>query len=653
MAFILGHGYPAGGLPRLGATDRQAPMSIDVRLVKAPIVRLFRGALGRDPDAEELARASTLLRAGEPLQAIARELTHSPACLDPGWPADATPADRLVAWAESTAARASVALLPAVMPHAAPDDPAAYRLWVDEYDTPPADPPKLAGGQVALALLAGDTTAEAALASVASLRAQIHPHWSLAVVTPRLISPWARAALAALPAQDARITLIEASAAASRADALNPALAAADSDYVAILEPGDRLPPTALYEIVAAFQADPAARMIFTDEDVMDAAGRRLPRFKPGHSPDAEPALDLIGQLAVYRRDLWIQAGGLGATPDEDEDLRARAATLAGDGGPRHLAAILCHRAGSRAQARPAARTGTPPAGPWPRVSVIIPTRDRAALLAACTDGLLHRTDYPALEIIVVDNDSTEPDARALLDALARRPQVRVLAHPGGFNFAAMNNAAAAIAQGEVLLLLNNDTEILHPDWLARMVEHAMRPDVGAVGAKLLYPDGTLQHAGILLGPDGSATHVGRHAPGDAPGYLGQFACARDLSAVTGACLAIRRDVFRRLGGMDERLAVTWNDIDLCLRVRAAGLRVTWTPHARLIHAEGASRGVDADDMARHRRFQDEQALMRRIWGDRLSDDPFLNPNLLASEAGFLQLTKPRQRRPWSRAACE
>jgi GT2 family glycosyltransferase len=625
-------------------------MSIDVRLVKAPIVRLFRGALGRDPDADELARAGARLRAGEPLQAIAQDLMASPGCLDPGWPADATPADRLVAWADSTAARASVALLPAVIPHAAPDDPTAYRLWLDDYDQPPADPPKLAGGQVALAMLAGDTTAEAALASVASLRAQIHPHWSLAVVTPVLISPWARAALAALPAQDARITLVEAGATASRADALNPALAAVDSDYVAILEPGDRLPPTALYEIVAAFQADPAARMIFTDEDVMDAAGRRLPRFKPGYSPAADPALDLIGQLAVYRRDLWRQAGGL--RDDEDEDLRARAATLAGDGGPRHLAAILCHRAGSRAQALPAARPGQPPPGPWPRVSVIIPTRDRAALLAACTDGLLHRTDYPDLEIIVVDNDSTEPDARALLDTLGRRPQVRVLAHPGGFNFAAMNNAAAAIAQGEVLLLLNNDTDILHPDWLARMVDHAMRPDVGAVGAKLLYPDGTVQHAGILLGPDGSATHVGRHAPGDAPGYLGQFACTRDLSAVTGACLAIRRVVFERLGGMNERLAVTWNDIDLCLRVRAAGLRVIWTPQARLIHAEGASRGADADDPARHRRFLDEQALMRRIWGDRLRDDPFLNPNLLASEAGFLVLTRPRQPRPWRRAAC-
>jgi GT2 family glycosyltransferase len=624
-------------------------MSVDVRLVKAPIVRLFRCALGRDPDADELARASTRLRAGEPLQAIARELMDGPACLDPGWAADATQADRLVARAESTATRASVALLPAVIPHAAPDDPAAYRLWVEEYDRPPADPRQLLSGHVALAMLAGDTTAEAALASVASLCAQIHPLWSLAVVTYRLISPWARDALAALPARDARITLIEAGPTASRADALNPALAAADSDYVAILDPGDRLPPTALHEIVAAFQADPATRMIFTDEDVMDEAGRRLPRFKPGHSPAADPALDLIGQLAVYRRDLWTQTGGLRATDDDVEDLRARAARLAGDGGPRHLAAILCHRADSRAQALPAADPGKLPPGPWPRVSVIIPTRDRAALLAACTEGLLHRTDYPDLEIIVVDNDSTEPDARALLDALGRRPRLRVLAHPGGFNFAAMNNAAAAIAQGEVLLLLNNDTEILHPDWLARMVEHAMRPDIGAVGAKLLYRDGTVQHAGILLGPDGAATHVGRHAAADAPGYLGQFACARDLTAVTGACLAIRRHVFRAIGGMDERLAVTWNDIDLCLRVRAVGLRVIWTPHARLIHAEGASRAADADDPAR---FLDEQALMRRIWGDRLSDDPFLNPNLLASESGFLLLTKPRQPRHWTAAAC-
>ena len=198
-----------------------------------------------------------------------------------------------------------------------------------------------------------------------------------------------------------------------------------------------------------------------------------------------------------------------------------------------------------------------------------------------------------------------------------------------------------------MLLLLNNDIEVLHRDWLREMVSHAVRPGVGAVGARLLYPDGTLQHGGILLGPEGAATHVGRGAARDAPGYLGQLTCTRDLSAVTAACLAMSRDVWGAVGGMDERLAVTWNDIDLCLRVRAAGLRVIWTPHAVLLHREGVTRGLEARDTARQERFREEQALVRATWGDAVERDPFLNPNLVATEAGPLALTRPRHRRPW------
>ena len=224
---------------------------------------------------------------------------------------------------------------------------------------------------------------------------------------------------------------------------------------------------------------------------------------------------------------------------------------------------------------------------------------------------------------------------------------MRVLRRPGPFNFAALNNAAAAEARGKVLLLLNNDIEVLHPDWLREMVSHAVRPGVGAVGARLLYPDGTLQHGGILLGPEGAATHVGRGAARDAPGYLGQLACTRDLSAVTAACLAMSRDVWGAVGGMDERLAVTWNDVDLCLRVRAAGLRVIWTPHAVLLHREGVTRGLEARDTARQERFREEQALVRATWGDAVERDPFLNPNLVATEAGPLALARPRRSRPW------
>jgi GT2 family glycosyltransferase len=277
----------------------------------------------------------------------------------------------------------------------------------------------------------------------------------------------------------------------------------------------------------------------------------------------------------------------------------------------------------------------------------MVPNRDRAGLLAACLSGVLERTDYPAVELLVVDNGSTEPDTLDLLARLCSDDRVRVLRRPGPFNFAALNNEAAAAARGSVLLVLNNDTEVREPGWLREMVAHAVRPDVGAVGAKLLYPDGRLQHGGILLGPRGAATHVGRGAPGNDPGYLGQLACTRDLSAVTAACLAIRADTWRAIGGMDERLAVTWNDIDLCLRVRAAGLRVIWTPYATLMHREGVTRGLEAESASRHARFLQEQALVHATWGESLDCDPFLNPNLLATEAGPLSLTRPRRRRAW------
>ncbi len=419
---------------------------------------------------------------------------------------------------------------------------------------------------------------------------------------------------------------------------------------------------------MAELKAHPEALLLYTDEDVLDGDARHAPRFKPALSPDVMLVGDAVGQLALYRTELLNSVGALRpeAAPHEIYDLAFRAVTAAGTGRVRHLPAVLCHRAAATPDWP--ASASIPPRdtpgldaielGAWPRprfhlpdpaplVSLIVPTRDRADLLAACAAGVLERTAYPALELLIVDNGSTEPDALDLLARLGEDPRVRVLRRAGPFNFAALNNAAATEARGEVLLLLNNDTEVLDPGWLREMVSHAVRPGVGAVGARLLYPDGTLQHGGLLLGPGGAATHVGRGAPRDAPGYLGQLACVRDLSAVTAACLAVRRDVWTTVGGMDERLAVTWNDVDFCLRVRTAGLRVVWTPHAVLLHREGVTRGLEAADEARQARFREEQALVRATWGDAAEHDPFLNPNLVATEAGPLALTRPRRRRPW------
>jgi GT2 family glycosyltransferase len=692
----------------------------ETRTLGAPVVRLFRTALGRDPDPIELMAHVQRQRDGTTLEDLARYLEttdefvrlHGPhastdedflariashafgnadgnarqrrlAALSAAARLGADRAVLMATLAESPDGRAFIPLLPGLAPGAAPDDPVAYRLWVEEYDSPNAEAvarvPVPAGGPcISVAMVAGETEVEAVFQTVSSLQRQTYPGWELCLTSRRLISPWPREALARLAAEACgRIRLLQEADAgtddtAPRATLLRQALRAGTGALACLLEPGDELAPTALHEVVAAFAADPGALLLYTDEDLLRDGVRTAPRFKSAYSPDAAAAGNAIGQLAVYRVALLETLGGgprPEAAPYELYDLAFRAAAEAGPGRVRHLPAVLCHRREpvqdwpvppeALSRTLPGLLALDPvPGNPWPRprfalpdpqprVSAIVPTRDRPELLAACAAGLLERTSYSALQLLVVDNGSTGTATLELLSQLEADPRVRVLRRPGPFNFAALNNAAAAEAEGDVLLLLNDDTEVLHADWLVELVSHAVRPDVGAVGARLLYPDGTVQHAGILLGPRGAATHVGRHAASASPGYLGQLACVRDLSAVTGACMAVRREAFHAVGGMDERLAVTWNDVDLCLRLRAAGLRVLWTPHATLLHREGATRGLDADDATRTARFRQEQALVCASWGQAVEADPFLNPNLAATEDGRLVLTQPRVRRPW------
>ncbi|HEY0789479.1 MAG TPA: glycosyltransferase, partial [Chthoniobacterales bacterium] len=245
---------------------------------------------------------------------------------------------------------------------------------------------------------------------------------------------------------------------------------------------------------------------------------------------------------------------------------------------------------------------------------------------------------------------SVEPATLALFDRLGREESaVRILHHPGPFNYPALNNAAAKEAKGEVLLLLNNDIKVIEPDWLRELVSQTLRPEVGVAGAKLLYANGRLQHGGIVLGPEGQITHVHRLADRNQPGYFGQLALARTLSAVTAACAAMRRSVFFEVGGLDEvNLPVAFNDVDLCLRVANHGYRVVWTPFAELFHLESASRGPDGADSATRTRFLRELQYMHQTWGGLLeSADPFHNPNLRFAWEYFQVPSPPRREKPW------
>jgi GT2 family glycosyltransferase len=267
-------------------------------------------------------------------------------------------------------------------------------------------------------------------------------------------------------------------------------------------------------------------------------------------------------------------------------------------------------------------------------------------------EGVLRETEYSRLELIIVDNDSSEPKTISLLNRLLAEPRVWVLHHSGAFNYAAMNKVAVRQARGEVIILLNNDIEVIHPDWLRELVCRAIRPDVGVVGSKLLYRDGRLQHGGVVLEPGPTVVHLMRFAGSGDPGPFGELAVARDVSAVTGACLAIRRAVFDEIGGLDaEAFPVAFNDIDLCFRARAHGYRVIWTPHAELFHLESATRGYE-DTPEKQARLLSELHELVRVWGAMTEEDPFLNPNLHLDFGGGVSFASPPRRvRPWKRAA--
>jgi GT2 family glycosyltransferase len=288
---------------------------------------------------------------------------------------------------------------------------------------------------------------------------------------------------------------------------------------------------------------------------------------------------------------------------------------------------------------------------PAPTVTAIVPTRDHPDLLEACAAGLLEQTGYPGLELCIVDNGSRTERALRLLDRLARTPRVRVLRIDAPFNFSALNNAAATAAKSRLLAFINDDILVAEAGWLTPMAALAVRPDVGAVGAKLFYPDGRIQHAGIVLGlgPHHIAGHEFRGAPGESPGPQNRLLLTREVSAVTAACMVVERDKFRAVGGFDsEALPVAFNDVDLCLKLAAKGWRSLWTPQARLMHLESASRGSDKAAEAATR-LDREAAHMRERWGDRLTRDPYYNPNLTLEDESFTLAAKSRAGAPWRR----
>ncbi len=513
-------------------------------------------------------------------------------------------------------------------------------------------------------------------AAIASVRTQIYPHWELCIADDASTDANVRPLLERHAAEDPRIKLVFRGENGHICAASNSALEIASGTWTALLDHDDLLSEHALFWVTEAISRHPDACMIYSDEDKCDGAGKRFDAyFKPDWNIDLFYSQNLFSHLGVYRTGLIRRIGGFrpGLEGSQDYDLALRCIEHVAAGEIVHIPRVLYHwrahagstsespgtkpyamLAGERALNEHFVRTGVKAAAtqvgygyrvqyalprPVPLVSIIIPTRNNLTLLRRCVSSICRHTPYASYEIVIVDNGSDDPPLLAYLDELqsasshsAQKTNVRVLRDARPFNFSALNNAAVKATRGDVIALLNDDIEVLSPDWLTEMVSHAMRPGVGAVGARLLYPDGTVQHVGTVLGMGGCAGHIHRHLPRDMPGYFCRAVLAHTATAVTAACMVIRKELYEAVGGLNETdLPIAYNDVDFCLRLREAGYRSVMTPFAELIHHESASRGADATPQG-HARLREEAAYMQERWGDLLQRDPTFSPNLSLDE---------------------
>jgi glycosyltransferase involved in cell wall biosynthesis len=518
--------------------------------------------------------------------------------------------------------------------------------------------------------------------AIESVVAQLYPQWELCIADDASTEPHVRPILDEWVRRDPRVRVTYREQNGHISHASNSALELVRGEFIALFDHDDELAPDALAEVVLALAARADADVIYSDEDKIDELGQRFwPYFKPDFLPDLLAGQNFVSHLSVLRTTLVRGVGGFrpGYEGSQDWDLLLRVIEKSSPDRVQHIPKVLYHwRAISGSTARAvsekdyssdAARralldhferrklsveiravTGShwqivyPRPQTPPLVSIIIPTHNGENLLRLSVGSLFAKTTYPNFEVIVVDNRSDDPATLAYLGEL-ERSGVRVLKYPEPFNFSAINNFAVKHARGEVVCLCNNDIEVITPEWLEEMVSHAVRPEIGAVGAMLYYPNDTIQHAGIVLGLGGVANHAFLDLPRGTEGYMNRGRLVQNYSAVTGACLVVRRAVYEQVGGLNEKdLAIAFNDVDFCLRVRAAGYRNLWTPFAEFYHHESASRGKE-DTAPKQARFVKEVEYMRRTWGDLLDHDPAYNSNLATERESFALAFPPRSRR--------
>ena len=426
-------------------------------------------------------------------------------------------------------------------------------------------------------------------------------------------------------------------------------------DFISLLGKGDQLNPECQALIAKTFHLQPQVLLIYTDHDALDSAGvRSRPCFKPDWNPDLFYSFNYLGSSVFVRR-AWYLSLNLPAELELEAFLWQVLPSLQ----PQqivHLPMIGYHRcqanlaspkldlsmlqlAGAKVQAgliEQSRRWLFPLPKALPQVSLIIPTKDQLPLLKACIQSILEKTQYPHYEILIVNNNSQEPETLSWLESIQKQSyKIKVLVYSQAFNYSAINNFAVKKAQGSIIGLINNDIEVINPEWLTEMISQACRAEIGCVGAKLYYPDGRIQHAGVILGSGGGSGHAHRYYPREDDGYQRRLKLVQNFTAVTGACLIVRKQLYEAVGGLNAiDLPIAWSDIDLCLKIKQLGYRNLWTPYAELYHHESVSRGRDKTK-AQRRRYLAETAYMHRTWQSLMYQDPCYNPNLTVTGEGF------------------
>ncbi len=508
-----------------------------------------------------------------------------------------------------------------------------------------------------------------------SVLAQSYPHWELCIADDNSPKEHVQRILREYERKDSRIHVVYRPQNGHISAASNSALEIAGGNFVALLDHDDVLPEHALLFMAQAICAQPEAQVFYSDEDKLNERGERFaPHFKSDWNPDLFFSQNYVSHLGVYRRELLRHIGGfrLGVEGSQDQDLLLRCLPHLRHDQIVHIPRVLYHwrtvegstalASGEKSYTTEAGikalrdyfacqqpgvsveagllpntyRVRYPIPESAPLVSLLIPTRDRRALTETAVRSIIEKSTYSHFEILILDNGSVEQDTLDFFMQIQQEDsRVKVLRYDHPFNYSAINNFGARHAKGSIVGLVNNDVEVINPEWLSEMVSHCLRPEIGCVGAKLYYSNDTLQHGGVILGLGGVGGHSHKQYPRHHPGYFCRLLLTQTLSAVTAACLLIRKEIYDEVAGLDEEnLHVAFNDVDFCLKVREAGYRNLWTPYAELYHYESISRGAE-DSPEKIARFAKEINFMKTKWGRHLEVDPFYSQNLTKDREDF------------------